>query len=40
MLLAPDEQGGMHGNDERISLRNLRLGVEVLYRVVERVCAE
>ncbi|HLF78553.1 MAG TPA: M20/M25/M40 family metallo-hydrolase [Dehalococcoidia bacterium] len=38
MLLAPDEQGGMHGNDERISLRNLRLGVEVLYRVVERVC--
>jgi len=40
MLLGPDEQGGMHGNNERISLRNLRLGVEVLYRVVERVCAE
>jgi acetylornithine deacetylase/succinyl-diaminopimelate desuccinylase-like protein len=39
MLLSPDEQGGMHGNNERISLRNLRLGLEVLYRVVERVCA-
>jgi acetylornithine deacetylase/succinyl-diaminopimelate desuccinylase-like protein len=38
MLLGPDEQGGMHGNDERISLKNLRLGVEVLYRVVERMC--
>ena len=32
MLLGPDEQGGMHGNDERISLKNLRLGVEVLYQ--------
>jgi acetylornithine deacetylase/succinyl-diaminopimelate desuccinylase-like protein len=40
MLLGPDEQGGMHGNNERISLANLRRGVEVLYRVVERVCAE
>lgn len=39
MLLGPDEQGGMHGNNERISLANIRLGVEVLYRVVERVCA-
>jgi acetylornithine deacetylase/succinyl-diaminopimelate desuccinylase-like protein len=39
MLLAQDEQSGMHGNNERISLANLRLGVEVLYRVVERVCA-
>jgi acetylornithine deacetylase/succinyl-diaminopimelate desuccinylase-like protein len=39
MLLGPEEQGGMHGNNERISLANLRRGVEVLYRVVERVCA-
>ena len=38
MLLAPDEQAGMHGNDERISVANLRLGCEVLFRVVERVC--
>jgi acetylornithine deacetylase/succinyl-diaminopimelate desuccinylase-like protein len=39
MLLAPDEMSGMHGNNERISLANLRLGVEVLYRLVERLCA-
>ncbi len=38
MLLAPEEQGGMHGNNERISLVNLRRGVEVMYRVVERLC--
>ena len=38
MLLAPDEQAGMHGNNERISLANLRRGVEVMYRVVERLC--
>jgi acetylornithine deacetylase/succinyl-diaminopimelate desuccinylase-like protein len=38
MLLGPEELGGMHGNDERISLANLRLGIEVLYKVVERVC--
>ena len=39
MLLSTEEQAGMHGNDERVSLANLRLGVEVLYKVVERVCA-
>jgi len=38
MLLGPEEQGGMHGNNERISLANLRRGVEVMYRVVERIC--
>jgi acetylornithine deacetylase/succinyl-diaminopimelate desuccinylase-like protein len=38
MLLAPDEQAGMHGNNERISIANIRLGCEVLFRVVERVC--
>ncbi len=40
MLLGNNEMGGQHGNNERVSLKNLRLGVEVLYRVVERVCAE
>lgn len=39
MLLGPGEQNGLHGNDERISLKNLRLGVEVLYGVTERICA-
>jgi acetylornithine deacetylase/succinyl-diaminopimelate desuccinylase-like protein len=40
MLLSNSEQGGQHGNNERVSLKNIRLGVEVLYRVVHRVCAE
>ena len=26
----------VHGNDERVSLANLRFGVEFLYRIVER----
>ncbi len=39
MLLGPDEMGGQHGNNERVSLKNLRLGVEVLYKVVYQVCA-
>ena len=39
MLIAPEDQGGMHGNNERISVANIRLGLEVLYRVVERTCA-
>ncbi len=40
MLLAPNEQSGMHGHNERISLTNIRLGVEVMAGVVERLCAE
>jgi len=39
MLIPPEEQAGMHGNNERVSVANVRLGVEVLYRVVERACA-
>jgi acetylornithine deacetylase/succinyl-diaminopimelate desuccinylase-like protein len=39
MLVSPEDQGGMHGNNERISVANIRLGLEVLYRVVERTCA-
>ena len=39
MLIAPEDQGGMHGNNERVSVANVRLGLEVLYRVVERACA-
>lgn len=40
MLLGPNEMGGQHGNNERVSLKNLRLGIEVLYRVVHKMCAE
>jgi acetylornithine deacetylase/succinyl-diaminopimelate desuccinylase-like protein len=39
MLLGRGEQGGQHGNDERLSLKNLRIGVEMMYRVVYRLCA-
>ena len=29
-----EEQGGIHGNDERVSVENLRFGVEYMYRIV------
>ena len=31
------ELGGVHGNDERVSVENLRFGVEYFYRIVEGV---
>ncbi|MDQ2670528.1 MAG: M20/M25/M40 family metallo-hydrolase [Gemmatimonadota bacterium] len=34
--LTQGELGGVHGNDERVSLENLRFGVEYFYRIVER----
>lgn len=30
----PDDLAGIHGNDERVSLANVRFGVEFMYRVV------
>jgi acetylornithine deacetylase/succinyl-diaminopimelate desuccinylase-like protein len=27
----------VHGNDERVTVENLRFGVEFMYRIVERV---
>lgn len=35
--LPQSEAKGIHGDDERVSLENLRFGVEYFYRVVERV---
>jgi acetylornithine deacetylase/succinyl-diaminopimelate desuccinylase-like protein len=32
-----EEDRTVHGNDERVSLENVRFGVEFFYRVVERV---
>ena len=32
-----EEDRTVHGNDERVSLANLRFGVEFMYRIVERV---
>jgi len=39
VLLSPQESGRAHGNDERISIENLRIGVEILFRSVRAVCA-
>ncbi len=38
-LVAPEELAGVHGHNERISVENLRLGIQVLYEVVKRLCA-
>ncbi len=36
ILITPDELARFHGIDERISLENLRLGLQITYRVLER----
>ena len=38
-LVQPEELAGVHGHNERISVENLRLGMQVLYEVVRRLCA-
>lgn len=35
-LVPPDELGGIHGHNERISVESIRLGLQVLYEVVRR----
>jgi len=40
MLLSQSEMGGQHGNNERVSIKNLRLAIEVLYRLAEKLCTE
>ncbi|MCC7364907.1 MAG: M20/M25/M40 family metallo-hydrolase [Dehalococcoidia bacterium] len=35
-LVRPEELAGVHGHNERISVENLRLGMQVLYEVVRR----
>jgi acetylornithine deacetylase/succinyl-diaminopimelate desuccinylase-like protein len=35
-LLQPEELAGVHGHNERISVENLRLGLQVLYEVIRR----
>ena len=37
-LVAPEELAGIHGHNERISVENLRLGMQVLYEIVRRMC--
>ncbi len=38
-LVRPEELSGVHGHNERISVDNLRLGMQVLYEVVRRLVA-
>lgn len=38
-LIPPGEMAGIHGHDERISVDNLRLGMQVLSQVISRLCA-
>lgn len=39
-LVRPEELSGVHGHNERISVDNLKLGMQVLYEVVRRLVAE
>lgn len=38
VLLSQEESGRAHGNDERLSIENLRMGIEILFRGVRAVC--
>ncbi|MGB6895205.1 MAG: M20/M25/M40 family metallo-hydrolase [Dehalococcoidia bacterium] len=39
ILLEPLEAASIHGHNERISVQNLRLGTQILFEVVRRLCA-
>jgi len=39
-LVRPEELAGVHGHNERISVENLKLGMQVLYEVVRRLVSE
>jgi acetylornithine deacetylase/succinyl-diaminopimelate desuccinylase-like protein len=39
ILLEPREAATIHGHNERLSIDNLRLGCQVLFEVVRRICA-
>ncbi|MBK6662342.1 MAG: M20/M25/M40 family metallo-hydrolase [Thermoflexaceae bacterium] len=36
-LVKPEDLSGIHGHNERISVENLKLGVQVMYEVVRRI---
>jgi acetylornithine deacetylase/succinyl-diaminopimelate desuccinylase-like protein len=38
-LLEPSDVAAIHGNNERISVENLRLGTQVLFEVARRLCS-
>ena len=37
-LTEPEDQGRVHGNDERLSIENLRLGMQILHHTVRGIC--
>jgi acetylornithine deacetylase/succinyl-diaminopimelate desuccinylase-like protein len=37
-LLTPEDYATIHGHDERISIENVRLGCQVIYELVRRLC--
>ena len=39
VLLEPREAASIHGHNERLSIENLRLGCQILFEVVRRICA-
>jgi len=39
VLLGPDDASRTHGHDERLSIENLRLALQILFSVVRRACA-
>ena len=39
VLLAPREAATIHGHNERLSIDNLRLGCQILFEIVRRICA-
>jgi acetylornithine deacetylase/succinyl-diaminopimelate desuccinylase-like protein len=38
VLTQPEDQGRVHGNDERMSIENLRLGMQILHHTVRGIC--
>ena len=38
ILVEPDDVGRVHGNDERISIENMRLGTQILLATVRGIC--
>ena len=39
ILLGQEEAAAMHGHNERLTIENLRLGCQILFEVVRRICA-
>ena len=38
-LVKPEDLSGIHGHNERISVENLKLVMQVMYEVVRRLCS-